>query len=167
MAIVKATARTRGGKKLKQAVDQAKRAQSVKELAVGFFNTARYPDGTAVTNVAAWNEFGTRSIPERPFFRQAIKTMKPKVDRFLERRVDPKEMVVDRQLAGQVGELAKAEIQTSIRNLHQPPNSPVTIRGGWVSTPSGKPYLVKGKGSSNPLIDTGFMRISTSYQIKD
>ena len=164
---IKVTARTTGGRKLQQTLTKAKQARSVKELAVGFFNTARYPDGTPVTNVAAWNEFGTRTIPERPYFRQAIKTMTPKVDRFLHRRVDPKTPVVDRPLAGQVGELAKAEIQTSIRNLRQPPNSPVTIRGGWVSTPSGKPYLVKGKGSSNPLIDTGFMRISTSYQIKD
>ena len=67
-------------------------------MEVGFYSTAKYPDGTPVTNVAAWNEFGFESrkyfpvqskdgtwifikrakpkpIPERPFFRQAVARM--------------------------------------------------------------------------------------------
>ena len=66
--------RVTGGRAAKQFILQAKRAQrgAVEELQVGFFATAKYPDGTPVTNVAVWNEFGTGSIPERPFFRQAL-----------------------------------------------------------------------------------------------
>ena len=66
--------RVTGGRAAKQFILQAKRAQrgAVEELQVGFFATAKYPDGTPVTNVAVWNEFGTGRIPERPFFRQAL-----------------------------------------------------------------------------------------------
>ena len=63
-----------GGRKLAAFLRQAKAAQasSVKGIDVGFFSTAKYPDGTPVAAVAAWNEFGTerngqQHVPERPF----------------------------------------------------------------------------------------------------
>lgn len=41
------------------------------------------------------------------------------------------------------------------------PNSPITINGGWMKNKkSGKPFYVKGKKSSKPLIDTGSLRQS-------
>lgn len=39
---------------------------------VGFLEGKTYPDGTPVAQVAYWNEFGTKSMPPRPFMRQAI-----------------------------------------------------------------------------------------------
>ena len=42
------------------------------KLEIGFFETARYPNGTFVAQVAYFNEFGTLNIPMRPFFRNAI-----------------------------------------------------------------------------------------------
>lgn len=41
---------------------------------VGFFETAKYENGTPVAYVAAINEFGapTQNIPSRPFFRPTI-----------------------------------------------------------------------------------------------
>ena len=62
----------KGGKKLNAFIRKAKNAKSVKEIQVGFFSSAKYPDGTPVAAVAAWNEFGTKRIKERPFFRNAI-----------------------------------------------------------------------------------------------
>jgi hypothetical protein len=41
-------------------------------LRAGFLENATYPDGTPVATVAAANEFGTRRIPARPFFRNMI-----------------------------------------------------------------------------------------------
>lgn len=38
----------------------------------GWFETARYPDGTAVAYVATIHEFGTPRIPARPFMRPAV-----------------------------------------------------------------------------------------------
>lgn len=48
------------------------------------------------------------------------------------------------------------------------PNAPITINGGWMRNKvSGKPVHVKGKGSSAPLIDTGSLRSSVTYVIKE
>lgn len=47
------------------------------------------------------------------------------------------------------------------------PNAPITIHGGWMRNHvSGKPVYIKGKGSSNPLIDTGSLRKSITYVIR-
>lgn len=47
------------------------------------------------------------------------------------------------------------------------PNAPITISGGWMrNKKSGKPFLVKGKGSNNPLINTGSLRSSVEYVIE-
>ena len=80
-----------GGRKIKRLFDTALKG-GVREVDVGFFSTATYPDGTPVAAVAAWNEFGTQRggrphIPERPFFRRAIKSMRPGVVRL--QRVPP------------------------------------------------------------------------------
>ena len=50
-----------------------KRLNPKLELEVGFFESATYKDGTKVAQVAYWNEYGTPTIPPRPFFRDAIK----------------------------------------------------------------------------------------------
>jgi len=39
-------------------------------IEVGFFaDSPRYDSGVSVSNVAYWNEYGTKNIPERPFLR--------------------------------------------------------------------------------------------------
>ena len=81
--------RTKGGKKLDAFLRKAKGAKGVGSLEIGFYSTAKYPDGTSVTNVAFWMEYGFESkyfpvqakdgtwiyikrqtpkqVPERPF----------------------------------------------------------------------------------------------------
>ena len=145
-------ARVKGGQKAKQFILQAKRAQrgAVDELQVGFFSTSKYPNGQAVTNVAVWNEFGTGSIPERPFFRQAIAGAKRSIGPMIRASLDGRKMAMDRQAAGRIGEFMKDRIQTSITTLRSPGNAPATIAA---------------KGSSNPLIDEGFLRNSVAWVI--
>ena len=75
----------------------------MKGVKVGFFSTARYEDGTPVAAVAAWNEFGTETIPERPFFRNALAESERGVSNILAKGIDTKKMVVDEQLAGRAG----------------------------------------------------------------
>ena len=88
---------------------RAKTADGVNAVEIGFFSDAKYPDGTPVTNVAAYNEFGTENkdgserIPERPFFRQAIPKMKTPVLAVLVADVNPRTMVVDRRTAERCG----------------------------------------------------------------
>ena len=142
----------RGGARLRAFFRQAKNAQRVDDVQVGFFATAKYDDGTPVAAVALWNEFGTKRIPERPFFRQAIQGADRDLTPIIKANLDPKTLAIDRPLAGKLGTAMKGRIQKSITTLRTPPNAPSTI---------------KAKGSSNPLIDEGFMRKSVTYKIVD
>ncbi|MCK9466090.1 MAG: hypothetical protein M0Q29_09400 [Thiopseudomonas sp.] len=67
---MKITQDNSGSKALEKLADQIKKAK----LEVGFFESAKYPDGTPVAYVAAIQEFGNPAgnNPSRPFFRNAI-----------------------------------------------------------------------------------------------
>ena len=87
---------------------------------------SRYPDGTPVTNVAAWNEFGTsRGIPERPFFRLAIAGAEDGLLALLKRELDPKTLAIDQQLADRVGVDSQA---STVLDRHVPSSDIVDAR---------------------------------------
>jgi hypothetical protein len=47
-----------------------------------------------------------------------------------------------------------------------PPNSPITLSGGWMRNPvSGKPVKVKGKSGTIPLVDTGQLHNDFDFAI--
>lgn len=49
-----------------------------------------------------------------------------------------------------------------------PPNSPVTLSGGWVyNRVAKKGVLVKGKSGTTPLVDTGQLRDDFDYEITE
>ena len=150
MAKVTVKVQQRGGKKLRRLLREAGKG-GVSGVKVGFFSTAKYEDGTPVAAVAAWNEFGTETIPERPFFRNALAESERSVGRVLQAGLDTKKMVVDEQLAGRVGAHVQGQIQESITALKEPPNAPSTVRA---------------KGSSDPLMDTGTLRNSVSWEVE-
>ena len=141
----------KGGQRLEKLFREAGK-RGVKEVTVGFFETAKYRKGTPVAAIAAIHEFGapSKGIPERPFFRQAVTQMQDGVARIVRTGIDAEKMVVDDHLANEVGTYAAAEVKESISQLTSPPNAPSTIAQ---------------KGSSNPLIDIGFMRASVSYRV--
>ena len=104
-----ATTRIKGGKKLDAFLKKAKGAKGVKEVEIGFYDTARYPpvrtgknggqkqEPHPVTLVAFWNEFGTETAPERPFFRIAVANMElAPMLALLKGEVDPRTMVSGR-----------------------------------------------------------------------
>ena len=150
MARVSVKVHRRGGKKLQRLLREAGKG-GVSGVKVGFFSTARYEDGTPVAAVAAWNEFGTETIPERPFFRNALAESERSVGRILQGGLDTKKMVVDEQLAGRVGAHVQGKIRDSITALNEPPNAPSTVRA---------------KGSSDPLMDTGTLRNSVDWEVE-
>jgi len=48
-----------------------------------------------------------------------------------------------------------------------PPNSPITLKGGWMRNPvSGKPMKVKGKSGTTPLVDTGQLYNDFGWEIR-
>ena len=150
MAKVTVKVQQRGGKKLQRLLREAGKG-GVSGVKVGFFSTAKYQDGTPVAAVAAWNEFGTKNIPERPFFRNALAESERSVGRILQAGLDTKKMVVGEQLAGRVGAHVQGKIRDSITALKEPPNAPETVRR---------------KGSSNPLLDTGTLRNSVAWEVE-
>lgn len=149
--------------KIKKKLEQ--RLDAKLQLEVGFFSTAKYATGQYVAQVAYWNEYGTTLSPPRPFFRNAIKD---KSKEWLELYKDTQFQTRDMyKTLGIVGTVIKDDIATSITDLTSPPNSEITINGGWIRHSNGKAFKVKGKGSSNPLINTGFMRNNVSYEITE
>ena len=49
-----------------------------------------------------------------------------------------------------------------------PPNSPITLSGGWMRNPvSGKAVKVKGKSGITPLVDTGQLYNDFDFEIKE
>ena len=161
-----------GGRRFAVFLRRARRAKasSVQAVEVGFFSTAKYPDGTPVAAVAAWNEFGTEvngkpHVPERPFFRNAIAASKDDILAAMKETIDPKTMALDTKTAGRMGLAMVGAIKRSITVLRKPPNAPITIKGGWLRTKTGKWIKLKPKKSTNPLIDTGKMRMSVDQRI--
>ena len=165
-----------GGQKLRSfvAANQANQTRTVKEIEVGFFDTARYPpvhtgrgpragkprQPHPVPLVALWMEFGNRGgasgggwggpIPERPFIRQAIAQAEDVLMPILKRNLDPELLGVDRRTAGLLGAAMQGLIQTSVTKGDFEDLSPVTV---------------ELKTSDKPLIDTGFLRKSVTYRI--
>ncbi|EDK9115146.1 hypothetical protein GHK77_08705 [Campylobacter jejuni] len=123
-------------------------SSSNKRLEVGFFETAKYENGEHVANVAKIQEYGTLKIPARPFFRNAIAKNGAKWLTFMKNQFTSNQNL-DLSL-NQAGELARGDIVMSIMRTNTPPNSDATI---------------KAKGSSKPLIDTGFMRNSVTFKV--
>ncbi len=133
-----------------------KRYNGGAEIAVGFpvgseAAAMTYPDGKKVIDVAIKNEFGI-GVPERSFLRtggpEFIEDSKPLIEAALQ-RVNAGAKFKDE--ADKIGMKAVAAIQQKIVDIDTPPNSAATIAA---------------KGSSNPLIDTGLMRQSVTFEVR-
>ena len=112
---------------------------------------------------AVWQEFGTAGgasgggwggpIPERPFFRNAMRENRDRYRRLLAsdgRKILLGEMMMTTTL-NRLGLVAQGDVQESIASNTPPPLSPVTI---------------ERKGSTKTLIDTGAMRQSVTYEVQ-
>lgn len=131
------------------------------EVSIGFMENATYPDGTPVASVAFWNEFGTSTAPARPFFRTMIAKESPQWASKMARQAKGTNYNGPKVLA-LMGEDIGGALVESIIAVNSPPLAESTIlaraknvkRGDEVS-----PTIAK------PLIDTGHMKNSVSYQV--
>ena len=151
--------RTKGGKKLKAAIRAARNAHKggVHSVQAGFFSGAVNEQGQALTNIAANNEFGARrddgvKIPERPFMRKANASMGDAVLKVVRDGIDPLTGQIDGATAARVGAAMVDQIQSSIVELREPENAPITTAR---------------KGRNAPLVDSGAMYEAVSYEIID
>ena len=140
---------TADGKKLQKILKEL----ADKEVRVGFQQgKATEEDGTDVCDIAAWNELGTVNMPSRPFLRMSVDDNSDKINAFMSAQ---KRSIINGESAERIlkkiGIFQKDLIQEKITEGSFAPNAPSTI---------------KAKGSSKPLIDTGRMRQSVNFEIK-
>jgi hypothetical protein len=130
------------------------------QIAVGVLasDAGKSEGATTVLDIATWNEFGTKDskgerIPARSFIRgwfdenraQAQKRLKGLLQKVI------KGDLTEDQALEQFGLWAQAGIQQRMAQGIPPPNAESTV---------------KQKGSSTPLIDTGVLRSSVSFEIR-
>src|SRR5215831_15146641 len=120
---------------------------------VGIMGTGEV-DGVAVVDYAMYNEFGTRFIPPRPFMATTADRYRDGVYQYTSTLVGG---MIDgkynaKQVLNFVGMWYQAKIQQTIRDAKEwaVPDLPATIAR---------------KGSSSPLIDTGRMVQSVTYEV--
>ena len=125
-----------------------------KVVHVGVPEGKKEPDGTSVAMIAAVHEYGSpdQGIPERPFLRVAIQKNRLKYVRL--NRINLVKMMHGQmgmeQALGQLGKMAKGDVQAEIKSGDFTPLKEATI---------------KRKGSSRPLIDTGQMVQSMQWEL--
>lgn len=141
----------------KKHADIFSQVKKLPKLAVkyGFIGdkVAPYPDGQNVIDVAIWNEYGTDRIPARPFFRTSWERNKKAYKKdlvdfyrnILNGKVQDAEVFFDI-----LGAKASNRLKMDIVAFSDPPNAPSTIAR---------------KKSSNPLIDTGRLKASVSWEV--
>lgn len=131
-------------------------------VGIGVYQEAgSYSEGNnppTVVEVALWNEFGTRSIPERSFIRSAVDDNMSKIDQWLgELRnavLDGK--MTERKALEALGFRIQVLIQNKIKSNVPPPNAASTVK------------TKEQKGSAHPhdtLQDTDLLLRSITYRV--
>lgn len=124
------------------------------DLWVGWAAGRKYPKGgPSVAEIAAWNHFGTDRIPARPVLSLALDGRTTEVKAMSERIAkgvyDGKSVSL---LLRALGEWCRNRVISFINAGTPPPNAPSTVAR---------------KGSSTPLIDTGVLKGSVGYEVRD
>ncbi|MCI9097728.1 MAG: hypothetical protein HFI95_16390 [Lachnospiraceae bacterium] len=123
------------------------------EVGIGFQRgTASRGNGTDITDIAMWNEFGTEHIPSRPFMRDSVDKHIPAIEHMLKAQEGALlNGASARKVLETVGVFQKDLMQTEIEQGDFVANAEATI---------------KRKGSDKPLIDTGQMKNSVNFWIQ-
>lgn len=128
---------------------------------VGWFETARYPDGTSVAYVATIQEFGSGKIPPRPFMRPAIRDHgKEWIDGLANgaRAVVKGDATAENVLEA-VALVAAGNVAEKIAAVTTPKLADATIANRQRRSAS-------GKASTKPLVDTGQMIGSVTGKVE-
>lgn len=102
---------------------------------------------------AAWNEFGTKRIPARPFMRISTESNRRKYElNFIRdaRRLSVGATTI-RQVLDEAGREAAQDMKKTIDNFVPPRNAASTVRK---------------KGFDHPLIETGEMKDAITYKLR-
>ena len=153
---------------------------------VGFFESAKYPDGTPIAYVAAIQEYGveSQSIPARPFFRPTIDENRAKWQQDfskLVKRVSNGKMEA-KQAYDAMGLLASGAVSKTIATITAPPLSKITLLARKYRLAGGKvtgktigmfaaqikknPDIDVSGVSAKPLNDTGMLLAHLTHTVE-
>jgi hypothetical protein len=136
------------------------------ETRIGWFPTAKYPDGTPVAFVAAVQEFGvaSKNIPARPFLRPTREKYIPEWRALAAQGA--KAMLAGKQTAWSVMEAiglrGAADVAKTISEVFTPPLSPKTIAARLRKRSDRKTVGLLTK----PLVDSGLMISTVTSQVR-
>lgn len=132
---------------------ELKKLQSSEYALVGIQEGAGMAEqGSDITmaQLGAIMQYGNDNIPARPWLDKGAETGTREYLETIQEGIE--DGLTSKQIMNQVGAIATGYVQEYITDLRYPPNAESTIRQ---------------KGSDNPLIDTGAMRNSVTYQVTD
>jgi hypothetical protein len=132
-------------KGFKHIVKQLRIADNAK-VSIGFRGDKTHDESnTRIVDIATYNEYGTDTIPARPFLSGNHDEKRKQYQADIKKRFSAilTGSTVAQELS-QFGEFVVGDVKMFITNLDTPPNAPYTIE--------------KKRGADNPLIDTGTMR---------
>lgn len=133
-----------------------------KQVEIGFFPEATYPEGTPVAYVAAIQEFGypQGNIPARPFFRPTAESKRNEWGRqFAGAMSGALKGAIDFTSALEaIGGQAAGDVSRTISRITSPALKQSTIDARKSLTKS-------GNASSKPLVDTGHMLQSVTHKV--
>lgn len=131
---------------------------------VGFFESAKYPDGTPVAYVASIQEFGSGKIPPRSFMRTTIAEQGPEWTKQFGRAAVAiiKGKIEPAAALDQIGALAAADVKKKITQITSPPLQEATIAARRNRRADKK---TTGK-LTKPLVDTGIMLASVTHVVE-
>lgn len=131
---------------------------------VGFFESAKYPDGTPVAYVAAIQEYGSGAIPPRSFMRTTIAEQSQEWSKqfgrasvaIIKGKIEPAAALE------QLGALAAGDVKKKISEISSPPLKESTIAARLRKRADKKTV---GK-LTKPLVDTGIMLASVTHVVE-
>ena len=142
-----------------QSIEQATEEASTMVAKIGYFPSAKYPDGTSIAYIASIQEFGVpaKNIPPRPFFRPTMDTQRAVWQQQMGKlatRVMQGKMTV-RESFDAIGLNAAGQVRETISALMSPPLKKSTLLARQSRARKGSKYKYL---STKPLVDTGTMR---------
>jgi hypothetical protein len=141
----------RGWKSIQRELNEA----NSKVVAVGVLNGAEpHVGGATLGEVATWNHYGTSTIPARPFIVGPIDAKQTEIRSLIERLVKGISLgkVGADQALDLLGQKLRDTCVSAINAREFEPNAESTIAR---------------KGSSTPLVDTGQLKGSITFEVRD
>lgn len=131
---------------------------------VGFFEDAKYPDGTQVAMVALWQNFGTSKIPPRPFFSDMIESKQkewgPALGLELAANGYDAHAALDKVGDGMAGQLVQ-----SIQETNEPPLAESTLKARGVDPKLNFNASDPSTYGAKPLVRSGKLIASPQHQV--